>query len=196
MVLIKDPSLESLPDSLPDGWVHLDELANALDSVEMATHFLENLPDPYRWKWAVMAFHQAIYGFAICAVRGTDSRSVLEPADTKGERRLISVWKALERAQNPAFLWNPGDPLTLSDDEKQAIDTLFDEYRNGLAHFRPAGWSIELLAIVDVLRLATAVLRRLAVAQGLVLYRDKNDEVRVSVALDSLEGLLAAYAPT
>lgn len=178
---------DSLPEGPPEGWISVDELSNALDSLEMSAHFIETLSDPYRWKWASIALHQAIYGLAICAVRGTDSRSVLEPANKKGERRLISVWEALNRAKDPKYLWAMATPLSLDQTEHWAIDRLFNEFRNGFAHFQPAGWGIEIAAFIEVLKPASAVLRRIALEQGLILYGDENDRTRARVALDRLD---------
>ena len=30
------------------------------------------------WKWVCIALHGALYGFGICAIKGTDDSSVLE----------------------------------------------------------------------------------------------------------------------
>ena len=61
------------------------------------------LPHPIRWKWAIVALHQTIYSFAICAVNGTDDQSVLRKKKRKGvaELQFISVWEALEGANDP-----------------------------------------------------------------------------------------------
>jgi hypothetical protein len=170
----------------------LDELGNALDSLEMCRHFLDDLPDPYRWKWATIALHNAIYGFAVCAVRGTDSRSVLEPPNKRGERRLIHVWEALRRAQDQTFVRPTATPLTLSDDEQSALERVFGEFRDEFSHFQPKGWSIQVLAMVEVFRPAIAVLRRLALEQDMVLYYDESDRTRAAAALDRLDQCIVA----
>jgi hypothetical protein len=67
------PALNA-PDQENNGdWLRPDELSNAIDNLEMCGHFLATLPHPVRWKWGILALHQAIYGFAICAVKGTDA---------------------------------------------------------------------------------------------------------------------------
>jgi hypothetical protein len=179
--------------ALHEQWLRLDELTNALDYLETCCRVLETFPDPIRWKWAILALHQAIYGFAICAVRGTDSRSVLV-SGRRGAHRLIPVWEALARAQEPARLWPTASPLVLTTDEEAALHRLFDEFRNGFAHFQPCGWSIEVSGMADLFQPAVAVLRRLALDLGAVRYYEESDRARAVLALARLEASLTACA--
>lgn len=124
-------------------WLRLDEVENAIDNLESCAVFLERFVEPIRWKWAVIALHQAIYGFAVAAIQGSDSLSVLKnPGDHNSH--LISFWEALERTRDRRFLWGDAQPLVLSDDEQHSIRRLGAEFRNGFEHFRPAAWSIEI----------------------------------------------------
>lgn len=54
-------------------WLELDELENAIDNLEMASYFLEQIKSEKKWKWAIIATHQALYGFAICSIKGTST---------------------------------------------------------------------------------------------------------------------------
>jgi hypothetical protein len=170
-------------------WLRIDELENAIDSLETCAYFLEHFPNPYKWKWAILALHQATYGFAICAVKGTADDSVLLPPNRDGVR-LISVWEALRRAQNPAYLWATARPLELSPEESAALDRLFDEFRNGFSHFQPGGWSIAVQAIVEVFQPAIAVLSRVALHLGMVRYYEESDTARVEAALVRIGAIL------
>ncbi len=60
-------------------WWRLDEKNNALDYLEMSVRSLMEVEQtPWAWKWVCIALHGAIYGFGICAIKGTDDSSVLE----------------------------------------------------------------------------------------------------------------------
>ena len=172
-------------------WLRLDELTNAIDNLEMCSHFLRSLPHPIRWKWAILALHQTIYGFAICAVKGTDDGSVLEQPKAAKEPRLISIWEAIRRANDPRFLWPGATPLQVTQEEKQALQKLLAEFRNGFEHFQPAGWSIELSGMPSLFRTAVGLVRRLAIDQGSVRYYSTEDRDRVSSAIAQLDGLVA-----
>jgi len=55
----------------PAYW-ELDEEHNALDYLEMGVRSLMEVErTPWAWKWVCIALHGALYGFAVCAVKGT-----------------------------------------------------------------------------------------------------------------------------
>jgi hypothetical protein len=172
-------------------WLQLDELTNAIDNLEMCGYFLRKLPDPIRWKWAILAVHQAIYGFAICAVKGSQDTSVLKTQSKSKEPHLISIWDALERAEDTRYLWPGASPLKLTSGERKTLKKLFAEFRNGFEHFQPAAWSIEVSGMPRLLRHALGVLRRLAREQGSVRYYETADEERTDAALKLLDTILA-----
>ena len=175
-------------------WLRLDELTNAIDNLEMCAHFIGELPHPIRWKWAILALHQAIYGFAITAVKGTDDSSVLEPAKPGKERRLISFWEALRRAEDPRFLWPGATPLSQTQEERRALEKLSAEFRNGFEHFQPAGWSIEVSGMAALFRSAAGLCRRLALDHEMVRYYESDDQKRVSKAFMNLASVLGSAA--
>lgn len=51
-------------------YIATDGVQNALDNLEMLEHFI-GLDKPSKWKWAVIAAHQALYTFMLCALQGT-----------------------------------------------------------------------------------------------------------------------------
>ena len=173
-------------------WLRLDELTNAIDNLEMCGHFLSHLPHPIRWKWAIVALHQTIYGFAICAVKGTDDQSVLKEKKRKGvtELQLISIWEALKRADDPQYLWPDAKPIQVTENESEALEKLVSEFRNGFEHFQPAGWSIEVSGMPSLFRTALGLVRRLALEQGSVRYYSTGDRERVAAGIAQLEKLL------
>ena len=128
----------------------------------MCARVLETLPEPIRWKWAIIALHQALYGFAVAAVRGPDFAPVLKnPNDLNSH--LISVWEAIDRAKRVECLRPGGVPLVTLPEEDKAIEKLGEEFRNGFEHFRPMTWSIE------VSGMPTIVARVLRVVEGIAL---------------------------
>ncbi len=85
-------------------WLRIDELENAIDNLEMAGDFLEQIPPLIKWKWVVIAVHQALYGFAILAIRGTNPSERVIRIDKKGREWLIRIGEALKRCEDPR--WN------------------------------------------------------------------------------------------
>ncbi len=53
-------------------WLRLTEEINALDYLEKASYYIrETEVDVYAWKWVILALFGALYGFAICACKGS-----------------------------------------------------------------------------------------------------------------------------
>ncbi|MED4229486.1 hypothetical protein [Neobacillus cucumis] len=55
-----------------------DELENAIDFLEKAAYHYNNKEDKYWFKWLMISLHGALYGFGVCAVKGTYTERVLE----------------------------------------------------------------------------------------------------------------------
>ncbi|HET6679789.1 MAG TPA: hypothetical protein VFG84_01200 [Gemmatimonadaceae bacterium] len=153
-----------------------------MDNLEMCSRFLRELDEPIRWKWAIIAAHQALYAFAVMAVQGTDACSVLErPEDPSS--RLISFWEALKRAKDPKYLWSGTTPLVTTPEEDRALERVVKEFRNGFEHFAPAGWSIEVSGMPALLGRVLRVIHGVSIgAQSGHVY-DADEAVRLRNAL-------------
>lgn len=55
-----------------------NELENAIDYLEKATFHFNNREDAYWFKWLMISLHGALYGFGVCAVKGTNTERVLK----------------------------------------------------------------------------------------------------------------------
>ena len=171
-------------------WLRLDEIDNAIDSLQMARRALESVNGPTRWKWAILGVHHALYGCAIAAVFGADFRSVVEPRKND-EDYVISVQRALKKAGDPDLMTRLGGrPLSTTDDENRAIDRLVHEFRDGFEHFGAKSWSIHLPGMPQILLHVISVVRRVGFDCGTVSFRRDDQRERLSFELDQLELLL------
>lgn len=55
-----------------------NELENAIDYLEKATYHHHNRDDYYWFKWLVISLHGALYGFGVCAIKGSSTNRVLQ----------------------------------------------------------------------------------------------------------------------
>jgi hypothetical protein len=70
---------------------HIDEIENLIDNLEMTAYFVLS-PHAYKWKWAVIALHQALYGTLIVTLRGTDARqTVVDRQKDSGKAVMLHV---------------------------------------------------------------------------------------------------------
>jgi hypothetical protein len=174
----------------PENWLRLDEIEDAIDSLEMCGVLLAMLRDSVRWKWAIMALHQALYGFAISAVQGTDSLSVLQNRENP-DSKLISIWEALKRARDSRYVWPGAAPLVTTAAEERAIERLSSEFRNGFEHFRPASWSIEVSGMPKIFHQVLRVVEFVALESGGIRYSEPHYADRVREALASIRAELS-----
>jgi len=115
------------------------------------------------WKWVTISLHGALYGFAICASKGTDPSNVTyrrkdkkspnekQPFDLDKEK-LLSFGDALKVCQDQN--WHrgvmDGKPLVMTPDQQKAVDELHKRFRNVFEHFIPHSWSIELHGFPEI----------------------------------------------
>jgi hypothetical protein len=177
-------------------WIRTDELDDALDNLEMVAFFLEALPPQRKWKWASIALHQALYGFAICATTPSNSSFALQDP-TNPNSHLVSIWTALERAKDPDWMLRThSKPLRTTPDEDQAICKLVREFRNEFAHFRPKGWSIEVSGMPTLLRYVLRVIEHFALAADAITYYDETSPERAEKAIARVRSALQRLAAT
>jgi hypothetical protein len=153
---------------MTEHWLRIDERGNAIDSLEMAGVFLEQIPPLIKWKWVIIAMQQALYGFAILAIKGTYPRKRVMGKDGK---RLITIWEALRRCEDPQWMKQHRDSKVLArtQEEATAIRFLVSEFRNNFEHFQPAAWSIEVSGMPRVVNHVIHVIRFLALESNNVL---------------------------
>ena len=130
----------------------LTEETNALDYLERAGQFItEADTNPKAWKWAVLALHGALYGFAIAACKGTNYETVIRKTK-RGAKHLISLDEALARCADPALMGTVYGALALNltDRQKDSVRRLKKTLRNNFEHYVPGMWSIELHGLPQI----------------------------------------------
>lgn len=135
-----------------------NERTNSVDYLVRAYYFIvQTKSDVYAWKWAMIALHGALYGFAICACRGSNNEFVAPaPRTPEGKYlknpRLISIHKALEACQNPTTMgkYVSSKHLELSEQQKNSIKWLTSAFRNNFEHYIPRTWLINLAGMANI----------------------------------------------
>ena len=176
----------------PDAYLRLSEETNALDYLEKAVAFVRSAAsNPVDWKWTILALHGAIYGFMICALKGTDHGGVLKK--TKRGDRLIDFGEALTRCQDPAWMQMTcySRVLKLSDEQKDALDYIHQVFRNRFVHYQPCLWSIELSSLPPILGNGFDVVRFLSLGTGNYMHLAQEQRARISQLVDEAKAVLS-----
>ena len=126
-------------------WLRIEEHSNAFNYLEMVKYFISMTESNINyWKWVMISLHGAMYGFAVSAIRGTNSESVV--LKTRKGQRLIGFDEALKRCKNKDWTRYAllDEVLILNVSQKQSIRLMKEIFRNEFVHFKPKGWSIEI----------------------------------------------------
>lgn len=149
-------------------YVRFTEESNALDYLEKAVAFINTArAKPVDWKWVILAIHGALYGFMICALKGTDPDNVCTK-NKAGKLKLIDFREALKRCQESARNHISGfaKALEVTEDQKRALSYIHDEFRNQFVHYRAACWSIGLDGMPEIITHGLDVIRAVALDMG------------------------------
>jgi len=150
-------------DSGNENWFRISEQDNIFDNLNKTLYFLKKAKkDNSFWKWVIVAFHSALYGSMLLALRRTDLSNIWEKEirDAKNhinikKSRLISFLKAFEWIQDDQHMrkYVKSKSFKLVDQNlKDSIVSLNNEFRNQFLHYKPLGWSIEKEALREVIR--------------------------------------------
>jgi len=141
-------------------YIEFNQETNAIDYLKKVLCFLKSIESkPENWKWVAISLHGALYGFAICSLRGTNNCSV-----SKDNGNLIKFDEALKRSQEDEYMqmYQNSRTLEITGREKQSILTMKDLLRNNFQHFIPKTWAIEISGMPTVTRDCIRVIEFLA----------------------------------
>ncbi|MFX0195729.1 MAG: hypothetical protein ACFFCW_06365 [Candidatus Hodarchaeota archaeon] len=182
---------------MPQNYLRTDEKENSVDSLEMVARLAAEIKTTGKtglWKWVIISLFNALYGFCICAIQGTDYHQVMK-RDRKGKvtNKLISFPEALKRAQQDTWMRQYIDSRTLSltRDQKDSIKRLREDLRNNFEHFTPKGWSIEVSGMPKIVSDTLDVIEFLALSSRNILWDSSlNQSRRIQTAIGSIRSYL------
>jgi hypothetical protein len=150
-------------------YAEFTEESNALDYLEKAVTFIKCVDNkPQNWKWVILCTFGALYGFLVCALKGTNPEENVCHRTKKGQQKLIGFPDVLKRCQDSGWMNRSGftKVLELAEDQKNAVDRIHAEFRNGFEHYRPALWCIELSGMPEIVKEVLDVIRFVSLDMG------------------------------
>lgn len=197
-------------------YLQIDEVDNLIDNLEMVAYFL-TLDFTYKWKWVIIALHQALYGALIAALQGIDpSQTVVDHKKTTGktvkfhvkneqiasklgenktktrkrltEPYLISLDEALRRMKRNDR--PPNERLITTQKENNAIKKLTKEFRNEFEHFFPQSWMISKDIFPPIVKHVMRVIEFLA-CDSTCINMSIEQEERTRLAVKRIKNLVS-----
>lgn len=159
------------------------------------------LVDPYRWKWVIIALHNALQSFLVHAVSGTALVGAMtlkfqrrwHEAYERGEilrtgERLATVKELMERARDlKGYTYTK--PLPPNAEQDLVVHRLGD-WRDTFVHYKPGGLTIEVSGFSGICTPCLDIIEFLAFETGHVFSGRNQSAERVRKALDEAWGLL------
>lgn len=187
---------------VPSSGVHLrsDERIELERALQMAREQAELVAeDPYRWKWVVIAVHNAVQASIVSAVSGSTKIGALPPkiqekwlaayhsgdADAFPRERLDRFTNLYERMKE-----RTGFPATAQIDGSVARLT---NTRNKLLHFLPRSWLFPIDFLVEITLTPLAVVDYLAWNPEWMLWLDEESAKRTRSEYDKLVARLEEH---
>jgi hypothetical protein len=167
--------------SIKPKWLRLTEEINALDYLEQAYYYIQQTEkNDIAWKWVVITLHGALYGFAICACKGTNKANVTFKTKS-GKEKLIDFDDALKCCQDQDLMKTifGGKHLQLSNEQNISIKMLKQDFRNYFEHYIPAGWSIEIHGMPEMTINVLNVIRFLAINTGTCIHFNSTQKRKI-----------------
>lgn len=166
--------------------------------------------DPYYWKWAVVALHNSLQGFMVCALSDAEGYNVLKDrvaarikkAKEKGEKppppELDTFLNLYRKVKSDKMLLGEKSRLFRGDAEKDKAVRQLNRLRNAFLHFKHKQWHTDVKNLPPVFSACLQIIHFLFFQSGNI-QADQEERQRVSFLLNQLKEelrLTAAYYET
>jgi len=176
-----------------ENWLRTDELNEAVRALEIVEKFLSNvISDTYYWKWVVIALHNSLQGFMVCALRGSSGLNVLKDKVAKKWSKAyqsgsgkypveildtyLNLYKKIK--SNNMKMYVGSKKFCPKGQEDHNVKEL-NQLRNKFIHFTPAGWSLEVSGLPIIIKDCIAIIEFLAFTSNNIHY--PNDELQSEI---------------
>lgn len=158
---------------MPTSALSYDVLVNAKDSLNLVATVTKDIRNtPTMWKWVILATHDALQNFLVCALSDTTQTAVLKPSYAKEilaflegtnhcypqETRLKNFPDLLKLAKKKSKM--KGKPLIFELNEKKIIEKMH-RYRNDFIHFSNYTWLISQQELFEMTMTSLKLIKQL-----------------------------------
>lgn len=181
-------------------WLETQELNEAINSLEMAREVLRSvIQDENYWKWIVIALHNSVQGFMVCALKGTNSFNVLRDDSA---RKWLKEYQS-ESGKYPHDILDTylnlyekikSDKMKMYVHSEKFISTPQQDWsvkklnclRNKFIHFLPGGLSLEVSGLPQIVRDHAAIINFLVFESNNIIHLNDGFKGRIENLLDDI----------
>jgi hypothetical protein len=181
-------------------WLETDESQEAVLALQLMSEQLSHLATTdnlHYWTWVIVGLHNALQGFMVLALRGTNNINVLneecaeqwlaayESGDGKyPEQKLdkfLNLYKKIKSDRMQMYV----NSLTFkpSGTQDRSVKKL-NSFRNDFIHFVPKGWSIELSGLPQIVDDCLNIISFLAFVSSNVFWHEQVLETQTRILIE------------
>jgi hypothetical protein len=178
----------------------IDEFHEAVLALDLMSEQLSKIVksgDPYFWPWVIVALHNAIQGFMVLALRGTNNLAVLteecaaewlaayERGDGKYPRQrldeFLNLYKKIKsKAMN---IYVNSRIFKPTGTQGKSVKQL-NSWRNDFIHFVPSGWMITVDGFVQIVQDCLDIITFLAFESGNIRWHNPGLETKTKTIIE------------
>ena len=181
-------------------WLETDEFQETVLALQLTTEQLLHLAtngNLHYWTWVIVCLHNALQGFMVLALRGTNNMNVLTKdcaeewlaAYERGDGqypeqkldRFLNLYKKVKSKQMKMYV--NSQPLKPSGTQSRSVKKL-NAFRNDFIHFVPKGWSIEVSGLPQIVDDCLNIISFLAFECGNIFWDEQELETLTKVLLE------------
>jgi len=186
-----------------NNWLRTDEFEEAVSALEMVPEAAAAVSnDIYRWKWVILAVHNALQGFMVLALRGGNGLAALRDdvaqawleayrQGTKYPRdKLDSFLNLYKKIKSDRMLFYVTSLKFVPKGSQGRSIKKLNALRNNFIHFIPKGWSLEVSGLPEICLDSLAIINFLGWESGNIIFHKTNMASRAKKALDEAQRIL------
>jgi hypothetical protein len=181
-----------------------DETEEAISALEMvAEQSVRMQEDTYRWKWIILAIHNALQGFMVLALRSGNGLRPLrddiaaawlkayQEGKNPPQEKLDSFLNLYKKIKSERMLFYVHSKKFLPKVRQESSIKKLNSLRNDFIHFLPRMWVLEVGGLPQICLDCLDAIQFLAWESGNIFWRSEIHEKRaqqaLSIARDAIE---------
>jgi len=194
-------------------WLRTDELNEAIKALELVQELLPRVVnDSYYWKWVIVALHNSLQGFMVCALQGSSKLNVLPDgvaakwleayrggSDEIPKQILDTFPNLYKKIKSERMIMYTESKKFVAKGQQDLHVRKLNRLRNQFIHYTPLGWSLEVSDLPAITRDCVEVIKFLALESWNILYREEQTrqdvEHLINMVQQSIEEIQKTYGP-
>lgn len=183
-----------------ENWLETDEFQETILALQLTSEQLSQLAitgNLHYWTWIIVCLHNALQGFMVLALRGTNNIDVLTKdcaiewlaAYERGDGqypeqkldKFLNLYKKVKSERMKMYV--NSQPLKPSGTQGRSVRKL-NAFRNDFIHFVPKGWSIEVTGLPQIVDDCLNIISFLAFECGNIFWYKQELETLTKIFLE------------